>query len=109
MWREYGALAINPQTPATVYVEGVGGVFKTTNAGASWAAANSGLNNAIPWSLAINPQNLSTVYAGPDGKGVFKTTDAGSNWIAINSGLQTLRFKLAPPLSFLLQLASVVV
>ena len=39
------ALAINPQTPDTLYAGSQGGgVFKSTNGGASWTAMNTGLN-----------------------------------------------------------------
>src|SRR6185436_7809881 len=38
-------------------------------------------------SLAVDPTNPSTVYAGTDGGGVFKTTTGGIGWTAINTGL----------------------
>ena len=34
------ALAIDPQNPSTVYAVTFAGVFKSTNGGASWRAAN---------------------------------------------------------------------
>ena len=38
------------------------------------------------YSLVIDPQTRSTLYAGTGG-GVFKSTDEGGNWIAMSSGL----------------------
>jgi cysteine-rich repeat protein len=38
-------------------------------------------------SLAVDPTDPSTVYAGTDGGGVFKTTTGGTSWTAVNTGL----------------------
>jgi len=39
------ALAIDPSDPNTLYAGTTGGVFKSTNGGANWSAANNGLTN----------------------------------------------------------------
>jgi hypothetical protein len=52
----------------------------------TWSAINSGLTNKQVITLAIDPTNTSTLYAGTEG-GVFKSTDWGGSWSAINSGL----------------------
>jgi hypothetical protein len=65
--------------------------------GASWDAVNSGLppSSGIE-SLAIDPQNPSTVYAvivqlaTPASNGrarLLKSMDGGASWDAVNSGL----------------------
>ncbi len=76
------ALAINPSTPSTVYAgTGNGGVFKSTDSGNTWAAANAGLTGPGVNALAINPSTPSTLYAaGSDA--VFKSTDSGGTWAA---------------------------
>ena len=87
------ALAINPQTPETLYAGTDGGVFKSTNGGTSWTAMNTGLPfSKNVYALAINPQTPDTIYAGianySEGyDGVFKSTNGGTNWTAINNGL----------------------
>jgi photosystem II stability/assembly factor-like uncharacterized protein len=87
------ALAIDPQNPDTAYAGTGGGMFKTTNGGASWTEASSGLPAGyVTHSLVIDPQNPNTVYAGGDcGNyvfcGVFKSTDGGIRWNPINLGL----------------------
>lgn len=68
------ALAIDPLTPSTLYAATPGGVFKSTNGGASWRA--SGLSSVS--SLVIDPLTPTTLYAGSGG--VFKSTDGGANW-----------------------------
>jgi len=62
------ALAIDPHTPTTLYAGG--GVFKSTNGGASWGP------QALPtftniFALAIDPATPTTLYAGSWGSGVF--------------------------------------
>ncbi len=80
-------LAINPTDPATVYAGASrGGVFQSTDAGASWTAANSGLTNTVVLALAIDPTTPTTLYAGTEG-GVFKSTDGAGSWTAASSGL----------------------
>jgi hypothetical protein len=82
------ALAIDPTSGPTVYVgtEG-GGVFKTTNGGASWSAVSNGLTSTDVHSLVIDPSRSQTIYAGTWGGGVFKTTNGGASWSAANSGM----------------------
>jgi hypothetical protein len=49
-----------------------GGVFKTTNGGASWNAVNTGITNANSvYALAIDPTNSQILYAGT-GNGIFE-------------------------------------
>src|SRR2546427_451265 len=98
------ALAIDPQTPATVYAgTQVGGVFKSIDGGARWQAVNTGLVDvsliaaarlsgqprANINALAIDPLTPANVYAAI-GAGVFKSTDGGDNWHASNTGLPSL-------------------
>src|SRR2546430_7068457 len=71
------ALAIDPMTPGVLYAAAGGGVFKSTNGGASWSAVNTGLPNSSYVSvLAIDPQTPATLYAGTYG-GLFKSYDGG--------------------------------
>ena len=66
------ALAIDPQTPTTVYaVTDFGahalksGVFKSTNGGVSWRAVNVGLGlGQAARTLAIDPQTPAIVVCG---------------------------------------------
>ena len=59
------ALAINPTTPSTVYAAtNIGGVYKTTDGGATWTRANNGLTNIIVTMIAVDRVTPSTVYTG---------------------------------------------
>ncbi len=46
-------------------------MFKSTDGGATWRAANIGLPAMGISALAINPGTRTTLYAGTDGRGVF--------------------------------------
>src|SRR5439155_387321 len=84
-----GALAIDPKTPATVYVATPrGGVFKSADSGDSWQPVNTRSINPTPvWVLAIDPITSTTIYAGSGGSGVFKSSDGGGSWRSMNAGL----------------------
>jgi photosystem II stability/assembly factor-like uncharacterized protein len=72
-------------TPNTLYAGTYGGgVFKSTDGGANWSLANSGLTNFYVNALAIDPNTPTTLYAGTNG-GVFKSADGGANWSAPGS------------------------
>lgn len=68
------------------------GVYKSVDAGVTWALTNTGLGNTRVFSLAVSPAYVSdhTVYAGMYGKGVYKSTDNGATWSAANSGIDTV-------------------
>jgi photosystem II stability/assembly factor-like uncharacterized protein len=60
-----------------------GGVFRSTDNGASWVAVNTGLTNHWVTSLVFIGNNL---FAGTN-NGVFLSTNNGGNWNGVNSGL----------------------
>jgi photosystem II stability/assembly factor-like uncharacterized protein len=72
---------------------GPGGVYKSTDAGATWHATNEGMDcdSTSPdvRALAISAHYTSdhTVYAGADGCGVFRSTDGGATWSRVGSDL----------------------
>src|SRR5262245_23214816 len=76
------AVAIDPQTPNTVYAgTSSGGVFKSINGGRSWTAVNSGLTNLDVRVLAIDPHHPATLYTGTAGIGrLFKSVNGGESW-----------------------------
>jgi photosystem II stability/assembly factor-like uncharacterized protein len=84
-------MLIHPTVPTTMYAAGVaGGVWKTTNGGASWAPLADLMANLAVSSMAMDPVNPDVIYAGTGegyfnidmvrGAGIFKTTDAGMTW-----------------------------
>lgn len=93
------AIVIDPFSPATLYAgvylqignggtgQGEGGVFKSTDAGETWAALQNGFPNKGASSIAIDPAAPGTLYAATAGAGIFKTTDGGAAWMPMNAGL----------------------
>ena len=98
-WREIGpmragrtrALAGVPSEPATFYLGAVnGGVWKTTDAGATWHSIWDDEPTGSIGSIAVSLSDPDIVYVGsgeglqrPDlstGDGVYKSTDAGKTW-----------------------------
>src|SRR5262249_47149266 len=67
-----------------------GGVWRTTDAGATWAPIGDSFTNLSVNALALAPGAPETIYAGtgegfgnPDavrGDGIFKSTDGGNTW-----------------------------
>ncbi len=80
------ALAVDPLTPSTLFAGTWSGIFKSTDAGLTWQAANTGLTDTIVYALAIDPRTPTTLYAGTM-SGVFKSTDTGATWQAASTGL----------------------
>ncbi len=58
------------------------GVLKSTDAGATWTTASTGLTISDVRTLAISAAYAtdSTLFAGTAGGGVFRSTDGGRNW-----------------------------
>jgi hypothetical protein len=65
--------------------------FKSMNGAANWTEINNGLpvHGGIN-SLAVDPMNTSTLYAGTVGSGIFKSTNGGNTWNPINNGIGSL-------------------
>jgi len=62
------------------------GVLISTDNCSSWQASNVGLSNLFVNTIAIDPNESTTVYAGTDG-GAYISTDWGGTWDQINEGL----------------------
>ncbi len=69
-----------------------GGIWKTTDAGATWTNLTDALPNLGTNALAMSASNTSVIYAGTgepflggevDGSGIFKSTDKGATWTQV--------------------------
>lgn len=82
------ALATDPTNPDVVYAaSSTVSVYKTTDGGATWTAANRGLPGQPVRSLFVDPINPLKIYAAVAGGEFFKTDDGGASWQIIGSGL----------------------
>jgi photosystem II stability/assembly factor-like uncharacterized protein len=74
------SLAVARTQPATAFVSLFGGgVYRSTDQGATWQPADRGLPASIGCDLVADPVNGGTLYAAC-GDGLFKTVDAGGRW-----------------------------
>lgn len=66
-----------------------GGVYFSENAGDSWTRKINGMTNTEVLTLALSPQNSSTLYAGTQNVSsnakIYKSTNSGGNWNEVYS------------------------
>src|SRR5215831_7420598 len=94
---DFYPLAFDPHSSNVIYayLANRQGLFKTTDGGATWTTANSGLDDNQINTIVIDPTNADAVYAGTYG-GLFKSTDAGMTWNQIGSLLCPTILIIAP-------------
>ncbi len=92
-------------TPAAGTIGG-GGVFKTTNGGATWTSLSSTLALGDVARMIINPNDHNNVLIGTT-SGIYRTTDGGSSWIKVYTSSDTVQDLDADPSNFNIQYASV--
>ncbi len=74
------SLAIDSQNPHTVYAGvDVAGLFRSTDGAVSWSATGN-LPGVSIYSLANDPREPGTFYAGGP-NGLYKTIDSGASWV----------------------------
>jgi len=93
------SIAVHPTDGRTVWIGAAdGGVWKTTDQGATWNPMMDFENAIAMGAIAVDPNNPDILYAATGemssnidaytGAGVFKSTDGGSTWRG--SGLTTV-------------------
>ena len=93
-------LAIDPTSPSVIYAgDDTGfGILKSTDGGNHWIQMNNslptnpGVAGSTNWpfviSLAVDPANRSTIYAGTYGNGLFQSKDGAATWAPVNNGMR---------------------
>lgn len=83
-------LAVDANTPGTLYAGSGSGVFKSTDGGATWTPTNrSGSANAPTnvQTISIDPTNSNVLYVGTQFSFLLKSTDGGNSYTQINQGI----------------------
>ena len=92
------AVAADPTDANILYIGAAsGGIWKTTNAGATaptWTPLTDNMGALTSGDIAIAPSDHNTIYAATGepnnsgdsyyGRGVLKSTDAGATWVLLN-------------------------
>lgn len=79
------ALTRHPEQPGRLYAGTAGGVFESTDGGASWQARGNGLNSVEIVAIAIDPSDRNVLAAGSEGFGLFTSADAGLTWTRVDN------------------------
>lgn len=104
------SIIFHPDTPDIMYAGGVsGGVWKSTDAGASWVPIADDLENIAVVTLAIMPSSPNIILAGTgegvyigrpivrsrgvEGNGIYRSIDDGLTWQALPTTLNNPDFK----------------
>jgi photosystem II stability/assembly factor-like uncharacterized protein len=91
-------VAVHPADSRIIYIGGAqGGVWKTTDAGASWVPLTDRECSLAMGSIAIDPVNPQILYAGTGelhfsadsyyGCGVLRSSDGGASWTQLGASV----------------------
>jgi len=72
--------ASSPDFPLSIAQTSSGsGLYRTQNAGITWATTGPGVGPSKVTALTADPKNNAVIYAGAS-RGIFKSADGGLNW-----------------------------
>ena len=74
------ALVVHPRQPHIVYAGTDAGVYRSEDRGAKWERLDSPMNSLQTWTLAIDPVEPDTIFAGTRPSAVFCSRDGGQRW-----------------------------
>src|SRR6266542_4415217 len=79
-----------PARTDTIYAAALGGLYRSTDGDSSWVMLDttaSGVLSVNFTTVAIDPKNPATIYAGTADEGIYKSGDGGNTWAAMSDGL----------------------
>src|SRR2546427_46280 len=74
------ALALHPTEAHTLFAGADSGVYRSRDTGASWERVSAPEAHLNIWSLAIDPSNPETIFAGTSPSAVYRSQDGGHHW-----------------------------
>ena len=76
--RTVNGFAVGPENSRTMFVAMRDGLFKSTDAGASWKAVGNELKNLL--AVAVNPKKPNEMYLSTMDGTIYVSADAGMKW-----------------------------
>ncbi len=73
--------AVDPSQPKRVYAAGPDGLFRSDDAGKTWALSSAGLPSSAVTALALDPSQPASLYAAT-AAGLFRSDDGAATWRA---------------------------
>jgi hypothetical protein len=76
--RTVNGFAVNPRDPKIMFAAMRDGLFRSTDAGASWKSLGNGLKNLA--AVVINPKKPNEIFVSTMDGTVYLSADAGMKW-----------------------------
>ena len=83
------ALAVVPGEPRGLLAAGDTGLFGSHDGGASWTRIGAQGDVPTIWSLAVDPSDSRTLFAGTRPAGVYRSRDGGWHWEKLDLAVAT--------------------
>ncbi len=77
---EVRAIAVHPDDPGIVFAGTQDGVYRSDDAGDTWASLDLPGPHRTVWSIAFDPHTPETMFVGVEGFAVWRTRDGGAAW-----------------------------
>lgn len=74
------SIVFTPGNPKVIYVGTSRTVYRSTDGGTAWTRMSEGLGRHAMYTLAIDPQMTTAIYAGTFGNAVYLSHDGGRHW-----------------------------
>jgi photosystem II stability/assembly factor-like uncharacterized protein len=83
------ALAVVPGEPRGLLAAGDTGVFRSRDGGASWTRVGTAGDLPTVWSMAVDPGDPKTIFAGTRPAAVYRSRDGGVTWKRLDAPVAT--------------------
>lgn len=83
---------VDPYSPDTVFAATLNGIYKSTEAGASWTRIAQSLPDQMISAMVLDRGKPGAVYVASR-KGIYKSEDQGATWAAKNDGFASLNIR----------------
>lgn len=82
------AVAVDPRNSQIVFAGDELGLYRSEDGGTKWKKVPGKLDGVSVWSLAIDPVNNDTMFAGVRPSGLYRSRDAGKTWEKLKAPIE---------------------